>query len=406
MQARKSLLAVFPVAPWPVRDNGISVRFYPVLRSLAQDHDIDLVVLSDFRESLPDDELLRAVRSVDLNYFNRARPPSLWRRLWTLLKVLTPFGPPYEYASYYTKEVRNVLRKHASRHRYDTVLWVGPHYREALDQMRHAEFAGSRIVFDCVDSPLLHYVRGTKESDTRSLITRIDQWKTKFWERKLALTVDVSVYISPVDASAAFGDRKSPSVVVPNGVYLDDAPVAVSASSEGLFLGYLGHMGYTPNIEAAVRLHDEIFVPLKKEFPELKLLIIGRRPHARVRDLASKDVVVTGEVANIWEYIEKVSVFAFPLSSGAGLQNKLLEAMYAGRPVVASKICSRSLGAKNGVDILESRNSEEMLDHVRTLLREPGLMESIRLSGQRFVRENFEISRVVAQYIRLLFPMQ
>ena len=126
--SRKSLLAVFPVAPWPVRSNGISIRFYPLLRHLAASYDVDLLVLGDFRDSLPDDPLLREVRSVETHYFNRAPAPTMLKRIATLAKVALPGGPPYAYASYHSEAVFDLLKERVTRTHYDGILWVCPFY--------------------------------------------------------------------------------------------------------------------------------------------------------------------------------------------------------------------------------------------------------------------------------------
>jgi glycosyltransferase involved in cell wall biosynthesis len=400
---RKSLLAVLPVAPWPVRDSGISVRFHPILMSLARDCDIDVVVLADYRETLPHDPLLDVVRSARVCYFNRAKAPSVPRRLQTWAEILSPAGAPYRYASYHTAAVVEVLRELTSQHTYDTLLWVCPEHRAALDTLR-PELGSARIVYDCVDSPLLHYKREMARNGVPSLLRRADLWKTKRWERRLTRNVDASVYISPIDAAAAMDGEPSTSTVIPNGVFVDDVPPVGLQEATEPYLGFLGHMGYPPNIDAALRLHDEIFRPLKSEMPALKLMIIGRAPDPRVQRLTASDVVVTGTVDNIWEHIARVKIFSFPLASGAGLQNKLLEAMYAGKPVVTTEICRRSLGARGGRDLLASESTTGLRDHVRALLTDDQLARSLSEAGQRFVRERFQISKVIADYQQLLFP--
>ena len=215
-------------------------------------------------------------------------------------------------------------------------------------------------MFDCVDSPLLTYVRANAAKGDHTLLTRLDQWKTRLWERRLVTNADASIYISSIDAGAAFDGKNTRSVMLRNGIFAEDYPKATSEPPEGpRYLGFLGHMGYRPNIDAAVRLHDDIFKPLQREIPDLKLMIIGRAPDPAVLRLAAPDVVVTGAVENIWEYIAKITVFAFPLSSGAGLQNKLLEAMYAGRPVVTDRDVSCQPGCRGRARVAGGRYQQK-----------------------------------------------
>jgi glycosyltransferase involved in cell wall biosynthesis len=168
-------------------------------------------------------------------------------------------------------------------------------------------------------------------------------------------------------------------------------------------IGYLGHMGYRPNVDAALHLYQEVFLPLKMHIPDLRLIIIGRGPTDQLRRLADESVMVTGEVQNIWEYIHKVRVFVFPMTSGAGLQNKVLEVMYAGKPVVTTDICMNSVGAQNGIELLAANDSKEIRDYTQALLTDDALATRIGSAGQAFVRQHFEISHVVDTYEALLF---
>ena len=66
-------------------------------------------------------------------------------------------------------------------------------------------------------------------------------------------------------------------------------------------------MSYLPNIQAVLILYNEIFINLKMNIPELKLLVIGRDPTDEIIMLGSCDtnVTVTGYVDNVWDYIQK-----------------------------------------------------------------------------------------------------
>jgi glycosyltransferase involved in cell wall biosynthesis len=399
---RRSLLAVFPIAPWPVRASGISIRYYQLLKHLASRHDVDMVVLGDFRDTLPDDPLLHECRKVTVCHYNRRSSPGLWRRLKTFASIVAPGGTPYAYANYYSGDVCTFLRKLTIDRQYDTLLWSSWFLRDALDSLRK-HIPDTRIVSDTVDSPFLHYQRELALAAKISLAQRYDLWKTKKWEQRLPDGVDASVYISPIDAKAAFDGKLSRSVVIPNGVFTDDYQLP-EALTRAPVIGYLGHMGYRPNIDAALHLHQEVFLPLKEHIPDLRLIIIGRGPTDQLRRLANESVIVTGEVQNIWEHIHKVRVFVFPMTSGAGLQNKVLEVMYAGKPVVTTDICMNSVGAQNGIELFAANDSKEIQDYTQALLTDDALATRIGSAGQAFVRQHFEISHVVDTYENLLFP--
>ena len=143
---------------------------------------------------------------------------------------------------------------------------------------------------------------------------------------------------------------------------------------------------------------------MKQEFLDLNLMIIGRAPVAEVMALSGPDVEVTGTVDSIWPYIARVTVFVYPMIGGAGLQKKILEAMHAGKPVVTTEICLKSIGAREGEEILIGRTDEELRIHTRTLLQNPQYARELGMRGKAYVDRTFDMSRVLERFEQFLIP--
>jgi glycosyltransferase involved in cell wall biosynthesis len=95
-------------------------------------------------------------------------------------------------------------------------------------------------------------------------------------------------------------------------------------------------MNYEPNVDAAVRLARDIWPRVVAIRPDAKLLIVGARPTPQVEALASDSITVTGTVPDVRPYLWQSAVAAAPLMAARGVQNKALEALAAGLPVVVS----------------------------------------------------------------------
>lgn len=398
----KSVLMVFPLVPWPARANGYSIRYYPVLERLSRRLEIDLFVHNSGPCAESHDPVVSALRRVVIQKSN-LRPPALVDRFFTVTEVLSPFGRPYQFARYHAEHVYRQLVDFVAGRKYDSVLWVGCDHREVLARLK-PQLHGARLVYDSIDSPYLHYSREPRPGGLMRLWRDFDLWKTRRWENRLLSGVDAAAYISTPDATAALNGRSTRALVIPNGIYLAGDEVSSVAQSSAAALGFLGNMGYAQNVKGAMRLHEGIFMPLRQEFGDLRLMIIGRSPVAEVRALAEPAVEVTGTVESIWPYIARVSVFVFPMVGGAGLQNKILEAMHAGKPVVTTEICLKSIGAREGDEILIGRTEEELRAHVRALLRDPAYAKELGLRGKAYVDRTFDISRVLGQFERFLLP--
>lgn len=399
---KKSILMVFAVAPWPARAHGISIRYYPVLEAISPRHDIDIFIHGEYRDPVPDDPLVSSFRRVMVEGDN-LQPPGLGDRFATLSEALSPFGRPYLLARYHSGYVLRRLRDFVAGRRYDCVLWVGPRRRELLHRLA-AQLRGARLVYDSIDSPYLYYSREPRPAGVRRLWRSFDLWKTRRWENSLLKGLDSAAYISVPDATAACDGIEVSAQVIPNGIYLAGEEAVERATASGMTIGFLGAMDYLQNIRASLHLYEKIFMPLKKELADLKLAIIGRSPSAEVSALAGPDVEVTGTVESIWPHVAGVSVFVYPMLSGAGLQNKILEAMHAGKPVVTTENCLKSIGAREGSEILIGRSDEELREHTRMLVTHPEYARDVGSRGKAYVDRTFDVSEVVKRFQRFLIP--
>src|SRR5712691_11260778 len=96
-------------------------------------------------------------------------------------------------------------------------------------------------------------------------------------------------------------------------------------------------MDYRPNIDAVCYFTDEILPLVHKSHPDLKFLVVGRNPSRRVRRLARlRGVIVTGAVPEVYPYLRGAIAAVAPFRICQGVQNKILEALAVGLPVVAT----------------------------------------------------------------------
>jgi glycosyltransferase involved in cell wall biosynthesis len=153
------------------------------------------------------------------------------------------------------------------------------------------------------------------------------------------------------------------TAVVPNGV--DAGPTPPALATEPV-LAFLGSYDAEANVDAAERLVREV-LPL---VPGARALLIGRDPSPRVLGLAGPRVEVTGTVGDVAAALTRAAVFVAPITRGRGVRNKVLEAMAAGLPVVASPLALQGIGASRGV--LEASTPHDQAEAAKRLLNDPG----------------------------------
>jgi glycosyltransferase involved in cell wall biosynthesis len=402
---RKRILLGFTSVPFPLRADGLSVRYLPILQYLGQRHEVDVIATAGSPEAARRLEGLRPYcrKVLTLEDPRRLRART-WMKAQTYAHYLLPWGPPISVVSHAGSAVTREIVDRTAGSRYDAVVWVGgdllPHLLSALPAM-----SVDKVFVDFIDSPYLWAQRRNDGIFRRRWFSRYERWKTARWERRVIREVDGAIFISEVDARAvSSGDAPMQKrYVVPNGINLPSGGNGDTVSLPTPNVGFLGNMGYPPNIEAVEWLYQEVYEPLRGLRPELNLVVIGRNPSASVRTLGKQPgVTITGEVDDIWSYIRSIDLFLFPLLRGAGLKNKILEAMFAGRPVVTTAVGNEGIDATDGEEVALCRTAEDFRRTAIRLLDSPGERRRMGEAGHAFVRSNFAWGPLLSKFEGIL----
>lgn len=205
---------------------------------------------------------------------------------------------------------------------------------------------------------------------------------------------DASIIISMADKEAIPLQPNEEMSIIRNGVNFDYFKPQPLVKKE-FDLVFTGNMSYPPNVSAVLFLYHDILPILKTKYPEIKILIAGANPVAKLRELHSENFVITGWVEEINEYYAKSKIFIAPMLIGTGLQNKLLEAMAMQLPCITSPLVNNSLGAKASTEILIAENANAYAAYVFRLLEDDSFAKSIAKAGYEFVTTNFSWSNTI-----------
>jgi glycosyltransferase involved in cell wall biosynthesis len=273
------------------------------------------------------------------------------------------------------------------------------------------------VVWDSVDCITYLFEQAARQSQSAfgKLVTRLELGRTRKHEGWLVRQFDRVLVTSETDKTAlekisdltcqigvspsGFRVPRSHIVVLPNGVDLeyftpDDMPRQPDT------LVFSGKMSYHANITAALYLATEVMPLVWAQQPDVRLIITGSRPSASVRQLAETHrsrIKVTGFVPDLRVPLRKASVAVAPLRYGAGIQNKVLEAMACATPVVASPLAVSALQTRDGADCIVADTPQAFAESILHLLDDDGLRERIGLAGRRYVETHHNWNDIAAQ---------
>ncbi|MBP6624498.1 MAG: glycosyltransferase [Chitinophagaceae bacterium] len=187
--------------------------------------------------------------------------------------------------------------------------------------------------------------------------------------------------------------------VVPNGVDTDYFKTKSLAKTYDIL--FLGNLSYIPNRQAAIYLIQKICPLLLAYKKDIKILIAGTSP-GPLTQYATANIDIPGWMPDIRVAYEKSSIFVAPLFSGAGLQNKLLEAMSMELPCITTPIVNLSLQATENKEILLAKNEKEFVKQIISLLEDPTLNTYIKSNASTFVHENYPWNKANQKLLELI----
>jgi glycosyltransferase involved in cell wall biosynthesis len=190
---------------------------------------------------------------------------------------------------------------------------------------------------------------------------------------------------------------RTPTIVIPNGVDIEYfTPTGYEPDEPALL--FTGNYDYAPNLDAALRLVRDIFPRIKQAIPRARLYIVGGNPSPELMAFASDAVEITGRVPDLRPYFEMSMIFVSPLRLGAGIKNKILEAMAMQKPVVATPLSCDGIPILQGHHVLLGITDDDLIKNVFQLFKDNKLRQQMAINGRKLVEQRFTWARVADMY--------
>jgi polysaccharide biosynthesis protein PslH len=392
------LLFLTPFPPSLDGAHGGSRVIGQLLGRMAERHRVALLCLRHGGEQGVDDELRRRldlVVEVERPNAIRSRRARALRGVRARLLLLA--GRPLWATDVWLPEYRERLRELLRDWRPDVVQ---VEYTAMGCYLGEIEAAGVPAVLGEPDPPTSAAIDLGRSSPRQRLLRRLDVRAWRRFERVVLRRVAAAVVFTDRDARAleeAAGT--TPVVRIPFGTDFGDRAIAESvADGDVLFVGNFVH---PPNIDAATRLVRQIFPRVRQRHPGSSLHIVGDNPPPELVAAANDGVVVTGRVPDLVPYVERAAVVAAPIRFGGGMRVKVLEALAAGKPLVASPLAAEGLDVSDGEQLLTAETDDEFAERISLVLEDGDLRGRLGASARAWANENLTWDQSIAEYERL-----
>ncbi len=330
--------------PWPP-DRGDKIRAHHILRKLMEYRSVHLACFADdVMEEAAASDIKQALASMQIV---RRRKPNWWAGIQALAS-----GRPVSLTAFESAEIRNYVRNTLSTRTIDCIFV----FSGQMAQFIPAGFSG-KVIMDFADVDSAKFESYAAEgSGPMAWINRREGKLLRAFERQIGERADQSLFVSEAEAQlfrqrSDLDDQKVRAVG--NGIDLEFYdPVKVAATElphEGPLIVFTGQMDYRPNVEAVTSFAKEVMPKILQQHPDVQFAIVGRAPTSDVARLDGMNgTMVIGSVDDIRCWLKAADIVVAPLRIARGIQNKVLEAMAMGKPVVASAPAAQGIAAING----------------------------------------------------------
>ena len=314
-------------------------------------------------------------------------------------------GDPLTLPYYDDDRMRKWVNKTVREHDIHMIYVFSSSMAQYIEEI---DFTATQSVLDLVDvdsDKWLQYA-SVKRWPLKSLYSREAAYLQKY-EKKIANIFNVITFVSSQEAEFFKGiapDYTSRLSWLNNGVdydYFSPDRVYPRIYEDGKkIMVFTGAMDYWANADAVIWFVREVFNKVHSILPESQFFIVGAKPSKEVRQLAEvSGVIVTGAVPDVRPYLAHANLSVAPLRIARGVQNKVLEAMSMGLPVVATSAAVEGILPSTSEQILSSDDPEQMCQLIIMLLQE-GISSQSRQAIRNSVLSDYDWEKNLAELDR------
>ena len=373
---------------------GDKLKIFNLAKRLQANHELHLLTFAQTPQDLTyKAELEKIFKEVHFIYLPK------WKSALNCIAALwnkTPMQVLYFRSAAMRKKLGEVLAAHTFDAVHVQHLRMSPYLAYKQDIPR---------ILDLPDAFSLYWSRrkAAQKNPLLKIFESIEQKRILHYEQIMRL-YNLSLVCSQEDLEYLEQEHGINNInLLPNGVDLDIFSARNHDYSHNHILLFTGNMDYAPNVDAVGYFVQDVLPLIREKFPHVQFIIAGQRPVKKVQVLANDYIKVTGFIEDLATVYDSASVVVAPLRFGAGTQNKVLEAMAMGVPVVCSNIGFKGLGIQSGEGAIMQTEAKAFAQSVTDLLSSAELRKNTGQKGMQIIHSRFgwdSISKQLENYLK------
>jgi len=374
----KKILIISPYFPYPPRDGG-KVRLYNLIKYLAKKNDVYLLAYIEPDASM---DSVDTAKQVCKDVFPVVREED---------KRIIRNDIPRSASFFYTQAMIDELSRVMKIVKPDIVQLD---FLIMTQYVNHIE--GVPVFYTEHDMSVLDFNQSFHDRDMTENLRFAEWGRLVEYERKIVEKFKSVIVLTERDKRLIEDfNPKVKAVIIPTGVDVDFyKPVEPLQDEQNLV--FVGHYRHYPNADAIIYFVNEIYGKVLKALPDIKLYIVGSGLTKEVSALAgkNKNIVITGEVEDIRQYLKKPNIFIAPIRLGGGIKGKVLEAMAAGVPVIATNEAVDGIDHNMSEAILSGDDADVFALNIIKLVKNKALYNTISKNARIIAEQYYDWKKI------------
>lgn len=376
----KKILIISPYFPFPARDGG-KVRLYNLIKHLSKENKVYLLA---YIEPTADKSCIDLAKEFCTEVFPVVREEE---------KRIIQDDIPRCVSFFYTQAMIDELKKVLEMVKPDVVQL------DFLIMTQYVKYIKDVPVFYTEhDMGLLDFNQSFHDRDLEDN-ERFFEWKRLVnYEKKILDYFRSVIVLTERDKKLIENlNGNVKATIIPTGVDTEFYKPNDYTNKEKNLV-FVGHYKHFPNADAILYFVKQIYPKIIEKIPNIKLYIVGSGIVKSVENLKNNNIIVTGEVDDIRQYLKRPNIFIAPVRLGGGIKGKVLEAMAMGVPVVATK------EAVSGIDYtfdnkfaLVSDDVDVFANNVISLVNDDSLYEKLSSNSRKIAEDNYNWKNIAKE---------
>jgi len=376
------ILVLAPKLMWPL-SGGAEIRNYNLLRETAKNHEVHLLAFINHDDEQKDAEALKKFCE-SITTIKLSRP--FWKKILNGLKSLVTKTPFILY-EYFDQKMMDTLSEVVKNKDIDVIhahfLHVGQYVKSK---------GGSAFVYDPhnLEHILWQRFAEVQTNPVLKLFSKLQYNKFVHWQQLVADNSEKIVTLSDTDKELYLDISPNAEIdTVPNGAdidYFEPQDIEIERNS----ILYFGNLSWEPQSEAAIYFHDEILPKILKELPDSKLYLVGNKPPQSLYDLQSDQVIITGFVDDIREYIARAAVVIMPLRVGAGTKHRIFQSLSMEKALVTTTVGAEGIDLVHRETALIADSEQDFASCVVEAMKDTDFSTMLGKNGRKLIVESHD----------------